>query len=249
MKLVYISVFSTIEFLYLCNYEMANELRDKSGRPTFIVDGFEVMAAGFTMYAWSDGWLLLMMRTKRRGQLVWEDLGGKTDPADVDFCTTAAREVWEESNGFWPIDKLLEVARNSSYVIGSGKYAHFFVEVEWFEDTARLGTQEEHDGIERTFEWVTLDEVKHAPRHVRLDRGWFAALKAHLRRERFSADAAAVEPSASAPPSYADALKPDPRDQEIEELRKQLEEVTTELATAANKIGDLETQVEWLKRV
>lgn len=147
--------------------------RDNEGRPTFFCRGHDVRAAGFTLYARDQDqtYVLLMHHKNWRNWL--EDPGGKSDVSDWDVETTAAREVWEETNHAWDYCDLLHQAYTAPYlVIPNSKYVHFFVEVQWFSDLTIFGDREAYDGYDRDFYWVPVDSLNQVRLNPRLDRAW-----------------------------------------------------------------------------
>ena len=65
-------------------------------RPTFLVDGQPVRAAGILFYYLYHGRRYYLFR-RERGR--WSDIGGKTEQEDTSPLDTAIRECVEETNG------------------------------------------------------------------------------------------------------------------------------------------------------
>lgn len=153
-------------------------------RPTFMESNLPVRAAGFTFFSNTpNGWRLLLMlshpdKGSNAGKYIIEDAGGKTDIADYDIESTAAREVWEETNHAWHYCDLLYHAYTSDYYFESrNKYMHYFVEIEWFENLDIFGTRESHVGLNRIFVWVDPDKLHLMERNPRLSKKWISEVK------------------------------------------------------------------------
>lgn len=137
-------------------------------RPTFKFKGFTIRAAGIIPYFTDDDNLVThFLMINKDG--VYEDFGGKTDSTDGTVYETAVREAEEESNG---VLKRSELASNifgaNTYISQNSKYVVFFVPVQCMYNPEIFGKREEHDGIDRTVEWLTSDELLSRDLHPRL---------------------------------------------------------------------------------
>lgn len=139
-------------------------------RPTFSIDGYPIRACGITFYAFNEGKMyLLLMKTDKW----YEDIGGKTDVGDPDLFYTTARETNEESNRLFEFDEIYQVVQGSQVTVArKSKYAIFYVEIPWFENTSIFGESEIYEHNNRIFEWVDVDRINRMKRNPRLDKFW-----------------------------------------------------------------------------
>lgn len=137
----------------------------KIERPVFYHKGNkdkELKAGGIIFY--KDKKLLLINSNNKI-----EDFGGKTEPKDKNIYDTVAREVEEESNRIFNFNDIRNKIEDENYIyIPWSKYALFFIELDKYYDIKIFGNKEEYENINRTVEWVTLDEFLSRKKNFRL---------------------------------------------------------------------------------
>ena len=135
-------------------------------RPTFYYDNDEfkpIRAGGLIIYKIEQNKIkLLLIRTNFNNIEVFEDIGGKTDSKDISFYETISREVGEETNNVINPNIIKNQLYNAdSIYISHGKYLLYIIKANNYEkklDVIDFGNKEIHDNIDRTIEWVNVDD-------------------------------------------------------------------------------------------
>jgi 8-oxo-dGTP pyrophosphatase MutT (NUDIX family) len=100
----------------------------------------------------------LMIRNRNR----YEDFGGRVDKDDKDIYDTVAREVYEESNSIISKKSVLKrIKKITPVYVEYSKYVLFIIEATDKEKDFLpeiFGNREYHDDIERTVEWISLND-------------------------------------------------------------------------------------------
>lgn len=135
-------------------------------RPTFYYDNDEfkpIRAGGIIIYKIEDNSIkLLLIRTNYNNKEMFEDIGGKTDINDISFYDTISREVGEETNFVINPDIIThQLSYADSIYIPHGKYLLYIIRANNYErklTPSHFGDKETHDNIERTIEWVNVND-------------------------------------------------------------------------------------------
>ena len=135
-------------------------------RPTFYYDNDEfkpIRAGGIIIYKIENNSIkLLLIRTNYNNKEMYEDIGGKTDSNDISFLNTISREVGEETNYVINPDIITyQLHSADSIYIPHGKYLLYIIRANNYErklTSTHFGDKETHDNIDRTIEWVNLDD-------------------------------------------------------------------------------------------
>lgn len=118
-----------------------------------------VKAGGVIFYHIDENNVLSLLLIKNRNK--YEDFGGKTDSVDSCYQDTVAREVEEESNGYFKKDYILKEIKNKQPIYTkNSKYIIYFIELNEYIDPTIFGDKEIYENIPRTVEWVRAIDLK-----------------------------------------------------------------------------------------
>jgi 8-oxo-dGTP pyrophosphatase MutT (NUDIX family) len=102
-----------------------------------------------------------LLMIKKTHQLMYEDIGGKTSSFDDNIYETIAREVKEETNNLIDSDIVKNQIYSGKYFyIPLAKYLLIIIKANSYERKLKdndFGDKEIHDDIDRTVEWVDLN--------------------------------------------------------------------------------------------
>jgi len=119
----------------------------------------ELTAGGVLIYKFTDGKLKLLIQESRG---LYEDLGGRADDDDKNIHSTIAREAYEESNKLLKKKSIKERLSKAEYVYSKpNKYIVYVIKASDEEVNLKskdFGSKEEHDDIDRTIKWISLDK-------------------------------------------------------------------------------------------
>lgn len=118
---------------------------------------------------------VLMIKTIKKNvtgiEYCFEDFGGKTELTDNSIKFTACREAEEESNGIFKKEMLLKKLKYATYFSYS-KYVLYFININSidFDPEQQFGDKENHTGIERYVEWITITDLNKVRLHPRIHK-------------------------------------------------------------------------------
>ncbi len=93
----------------------------------------------------------------------YEDFGGRIDDEDKSILETISREVEEESNGIFKKKDIIDKLKyDDAIYFKHSKYLIYLIELTDKIDPKIFGTKEIHDNIDRTVEWISYKNYKHA---------------------------------------------------------------------------------------
>jgi len=120
-----------------------------------------IRAGGVMFYKHKKSKVEILM-IKKTHQLVYEDVGGKTSIYDNDIYETIAREVSEETNNLINSNIIKKQMLYSKCIyMPHAKYLLIIVKANSYEKKLTekdFGDKEIHDDIDRTIEWINLND-------------------------------------------------------------------------------------------
>ena len=120
-----------------------------------------IRAGGVLLFNQQKSKIKLLM-IKKTHQLMYEDIGGKTSSFDDNIFETISREVSEETNNLINseiIKKQMQFGK--CFYMSHAKYLLIIVKANPYERRLKavdFGDKEIQDDIDRTFEWVNLND-------------------------------------------------------------------------------------------
>jgi len=133
-------------------------------RPTFYYMNDQtkpIRAGGVLLFKYKKSNVELLM-IKKTHQLTYEDIGGKTSIYDNDIYETITREVSEETNNLINSNIIKKQIFSSKCVyMPHAKYLLIIVKANHYERKLKekdFGDKEINDDIDRTLEWVNLND-------------------------------------------------------------------------------------------
>jgi len=103
-----------------------------------------------------------LLMIKKTHQLIFEDIGGKTSSFDNNIYETISREVSEETNNLINSEIIKKQMQDGRcFYMSHAKYLLITVKANSYERKLKgkdFGDKEIHDDIDRTFEWINLND-------------------------------------------------------------------------------------------
>ena len=120
-----------------------------------------IRAGGILLFNQRKSKIELLM-IKKTHQLTYEDIGGKTSIYDNDIYETISREVSEETNNLInPNIIKKQILSSKCLYMSHAKYLLIIIKANHYEKKLKekdFGDKETHDDIDRTIEWVNLND-------------------------------------------------------------------------------------------
>jgi len=120
-----------------------------------------IRAGGVLLFNKKKSKIELLM-IKKTHQLIYEDIGGKTSSFDDNIYETISREVSEETNNLINSEIIKkQMYSGKCFYMSHAKYLLIIVKANSYERKLidkDFGEKEIHDDIDRTIEWINLND-------------------------------------------------------------------------------------------